>query len=284
MDAAKHNAAELREVTDSEARAIRDEAAKLASTYSIIFVGNRKPYGAGTLVSLVAVKGVLTAHHVLHELYKLSDEHISFCYRNTVPHRPTFARALFPVITVGDSSRNPKQFTGPDLALMVLMDPQLITALERLKTFYPLDCHDHYVYKQHDLRKLPCTLSGSPEEYSQSLGICRGEPLTKFSDYHASVDFLNIKNRKGFDYIRLKAKCSSTNFPRTYGGTSGGGIWLTVMQHSKLPHIKETYGRPVLLGVAFYEAAAKSNERVIIGHGPRSIFERTLEELAPWRH
>jgi hypothetical protein len=280
----KKNSVEAKVFPDSEARAILGESAKLESTYSVIFVGNQKPWGSGTLVSVAGLKGILTAHHVVRELYKLPDEEISLCYRNGAPHRPRFDRSLFPVVTIGDSSKNANAHTGPDMAFVILLDPQLMSALERIKSFYSVDNKDYSICNQDGLTKMPWTLSGSPMKFSEPLGIHRGEPLTKFSDYHAEVDFLNFKNRKGFDYIRLKTEAPSEHFPETYGGVSGGGIWLTVVQHSKMPKVKETYGVPVLLGVAFYETAPKKGQRVIIGHGPRSIYERLCADLAKWRH
>jgi hypothetical protein len=108
---------------DSATRKVLNEAAKLASAYSIIFVANQKPFGSGTLLSINGIKGILTAHHVVHELYRFMDEQISLCYRNSAPHRPDFNRALFPFITVGDSSKLTHQHLGPDMAFMVLLDP-----------------------------------------------------------------------------------------------------------------------------------------------------------------
>jgi hypothetical protein len=146
-----------------------------------------------------------------------------------------------------------------------------------------LDNKDYSIYVRYDLAKMPWTVSGSPLEFSESVGTYAGEPLTKFSDYHASVDFLNFRNRKGFDYIRLRAEPYSENFPRSYGGVSGGGIWLSVVQHYDMLKVQPAYGVPILMGVAFYETAPTRGQRVIIGHGPRSIYENLPAVLAQWR-
>ena|ERR1022692_885504 len=128
------------------------------------------------------------------------------------------------------------------------------------------------------LRQMPWSISGSPAEFSQELGMYKGERLTKFSDFHVPAMFRSLKRKDGFDYFRFEVDSGINECPKHYGGVSGGGIWLPIIEEMKDHRIDYP---PLLQGVVFYESRPYNNgaKRMLIGHGPDSIYNRLMQAL-----
>jgi hypothetical protein len=78
--------------------------------------------------------------------------------------------------------------------------------------------------------------------------------------------------------IRLPSSTGVHGYPTKYGGVSGGGIWMPTMQEMRNGEIDFV---PLLQGVVFYQSRPywKLTRRLLVGHGPRSIYGRLLQEL-----
>ena len=258
---------------------ILDKAQRLVSNYVIIFVADGKVFGSGTLVTAKGVHGILTAHHVAIVPFLRGESEFSLCIRGDVIHRLDVKTSQFEHIVLGNSKKNRFEHTGPDLSFLMITDPKLRSTLNGKKSFYSLIKRaDIAPYPEDKLRKMPWTISGSPEEFSQELGMYRGERLTKFSDFHVPAVFRSFKQKKGFDYLHLEVDSGINECPKSYGGVSGGGVWLTIMQQMENGEIDFP---PMLQGVVFYESRSYNNEtkRMLIGHGPDSIYNRLIQAL-----
>jgi hypothetical protein len=88
-----------------------------------------------------------------------------------------------------------------------------------------------------------------------------------------------------FDFIRLTVPSGDFGFPYRYDGMSGGGFWLFSMEigvHGDASTVRAL--NPVLMGVEFsqLDRCIETKERVLMGHGPNSIYSelyRVLKEL-----
>ena len=80
----------------------------------------------------------------------------------------------------------------------------------------------------------------------------------------------------GFDRLRMKPE-GRHSYPPSYEGMSGGGVWaVTFGQRDGLPVVLDCR----LTGVAYYQTdSIGAGGRQIIGHGPKSIYERLLPEI-----
>lgn len=79
-----------------------------------------------------------------------------------------------------------------------------------------------------------------------------------------------------YDRIRLEPR-GGRNYPKTYEGVSGGGIWGIAFR-------KEGTALSVvqrrLMGIAYFETAPDANgERQLIGHGPHSLYEQLIPKI-----
>jgi hypothetical protein len=258
--------------------AMLDEAQRLASNYGIIFVIDGKVRGSGTLVIAKGIHGILTAHHVAKLPFLKEGGEFSLCIRDDKIHRLDVRTCQFQHIVLGNSKKNRLAHTGPDLSFLMITDSTLQSTLNGIKSFYPLIRHtDISKYPEDKLRKMPWAISGSPEEFSQELGMYKGERLTKFSDFHVPAVFRSLKRKNGFDYLHFEVDSGINGCPKEYGGVSGGGIWL-IMQKGKNGQVVFF---PQLQGVVFCESRPCKNEtkRILIGHGPDSIYDGVIQAL-----
>lgn len=260
-------------------RGMVQKAQRLASNYGVIFVVDNRVLGSGTLIKTGNITGILTAHHVARVPYLKEGGEFSLCVCDGLVHRYDVKTSQFEHIVVGDHRKNHFEHSGPDLSFLMITDPEVSATLGAKKSFYPLVNHTDVSHcgAEH-LRKMVWTVSGSPAEFCEGMGMYQGETLTKFSDFHASVDFLSLIRKKGFDYIRLETDAGVGDFPSDYGGMSGGAIWLPIKYETKNGDIEYP---PILQGVVFYQSRPFTNgkKRLLIGHGPESIYDRLTEVL-----
>jgi hypothetical protein len=83
----------------------------------------------------------------------------------------------------------------------------------------------------------------------------------------------DITEQDGWDYIQSKCfYCDENDLPRSFGGTSGGGIWALQVLRSKATG-KLSIGKSALVGVSFYQTKLDTNIRYVRGHFIRSIYD-----------
>jgi len=255
-----------------------EKAFRHASNYAVALVLDGQVFGSGTLVSAKGVHGILTAHHVMLVPERKGVEEFSLCIRNKTVHRVDVGKSQFHHVVLGDSRRQ-FEHSGPDLSFLMLTDENLLATLSSVKSFYPLIEHcDVSSYPGDKMRLLPWAVSGSPAEFSEDLGLHRGERLTKFCDFHLAAHFRSLRQKGDFDYFRFEVHSGVHGYPSKYGGVSGGGIWMPIMQEMRSREIDFV---PVLQGVVFYQSRpyCGMTRRLLVGHGPRSIYEQLIRAL-----
>lgn len=255
-----------------------DIAFRHASNYTVAFVMDGQVVGSGTLVSAKGVHGILTAHHVMLVPEKTGAHEFSLCIRNNAIHRVDVKQSQYHHLVLGDSRRH-FDHSGPNLSFLMITDKSLFSTLDSVKSFYPLvpRCDVHQ-FPAEKMRLLPWGVSGSPAEFSKEIGVYKGETLTKFTDFHLAAHFHQLRQKGPFDYFRFQVHSGVHGFPKKYGGVSGGGIWTMTMQRKRNGEIDFP---PMLQGVVFYQSRPywKQQRRLLVGHGPRSIYEFLLKSL-----
>jgi hypothetical protein len=254
-----------------------EEAQKLASNYAVAFVVDDKVIGSGTLVKVRGMYGILTAHHVAIVPSKKKGERSNICFRENAAHELKVTTSQFHHFVVG-SSRNHLEHTGPDLSFLMITDPKVYSSLSSIKSFFPLDEEWQTAAYADKFPQMQWSICGCPEELTDTSQTLRGRHLVRCCCIHAEARFLSLRTRKDFDYIRLEVHSGIHEFPEKYGGVSGGGIGLPV---GKMEKDKPTY-LPLLKGVIFYQSRpySKNRKRIIIGHGPESIYKRLVEAIS----
>jgi hypothetical protein len=100
------------------------------------------------------------------------------------------------------------------------------------------------------------------------------------SHFTGDVEFVESMQHNRFDLIRVRVSSGEHGFPADYGGASGGALWFAPFGMdpevgiASIQHIP-----PQLLGVVFWQFNAMNGKRVLVAHGPRSIFGATLRRL-----
>jgi hypothetical protein len=267
--------------------------------YTIGFVAPERPVvrplGSGTLVSFGTLHGILTAGHVVDNLQKEKEEDglkeigfAQFNIRDAQPQKMLFQTDWIDDVKIGN---RPDSEFGPDLAFIRLPD-QATAALKVNSSFLNL-------LQEADL-------ASAPEATKQYDVICGGvfvwttyEPNpSKLADIGMLSTLMNqgnvieIAECEGFDRLEF-SPLPNQEFvpplanqqifpPKSYGGTSGGGLWR--MYAETMADGKQRLVRSRLLGVPYFEK--KANDLLtIICHGPQSIYRRLPEKIrSRWKN
>jgi hypothetical protein len=234
------------------------------------FFGRRRgklySIGSGTFVSVGKVHGLLTCAHVLNELLPLTRVYL----------------AIFPVkpmkhlleLNVKDHCDHFKfgpsgDERGPDLGFLRLPIP-FFTSISHLVSVKSLETgRDHAFASAEPSDESITAVVGVIDEWTE------GDQEANIFDVRGLMSFGRIVDRtktpNGYDLFRFLPE-PDENFhePRSYGGTSGGGLWRI--------YPKPRDGGDIafrLIGVAFYE----TGDRQIVCHGQASIYLKLFDAL-----
>jgi hypothetical protein len=239
--------------------------------FMIGFVGDDFwPIGSGTLVKTCGFEGILTAYHVAAEVSK--HDVFGLCIVDEW-HLLSGPFSGFEEVPVGASPCNSPPETGPDLSFLVIRDSCLLAKLKELKEFYPLAKPPslHPVFgTQH------CwSINGTIGELSIRKETDDG-PRARIRQFLGGGRYQHTLKKDGeFDYLHLSVPSGSNDFPNDYRGMSGGGFWLLPMEIDANEDLRTIRHRePVLAGVEFAQLERKNGERVLVGHGPDSIYRQ----------
>ena len=95
---------------------------------------------------------------------------------------------------------------------------------------------------------------------------CRFENIIGLSN--AEFESVNAE----YDIYKLIASYDSeSESPSDFGGVSGGGLWQIILRKSANGEINCDY--PFLSGVAYRQTSLQKNERSILCHGRKTIYE-----------
>lgn len=243
--------------------------------------------GSGTLVRCGSTFGVVTCAHVLWGLTKDASREPT---RRVAVGIPAVADDRLQSITLSleefahlpmilqrnEAAGDAWSQEGPDLGF-VLLPPSTAATLAAIGSVLDLDAQ--------------AVLAGSPwpahvHGMHLFVGVAEsnvGAPVQRFGrpvfPIMTEVIPLAIEALEavgGYD-LRLMTPEMRHTYPPSYEGMSGGGVWTVAFgQQDGKFNVQDCR----LTGVAYYQSDADSTgARQLIGHGPKSIYEKLLPEI-----
>ena len=237
--------------------------------------------GSGTLVNIKELFGILTAKHVVNELYSgykqlgvtLSKE----LHKSVINLDELILYKIGEEYTIQIGKESTKI---PDLIFMVPIKETDITLLQNSKMFYNLAERKEDVLKNTNdpmfIDQLKC-ICGAPDEFTTTeIDLQRLGEIKVFQFNGLFTGIQRVWDEKGYDLYQTGVDYgNSPGLPSTFGGVSGGGLWNVCL--SKQQDNSLASGTPILCGVAFFETEREGDKRGIICHGVNSIFEKLYE-------
>lgn len=182
--------------------------------------------GSGTFINIQGVYGILTAHHVAHQL-----EFGSFLGIILIPdeHRNV---TNFQYLKTVDIAKGLNDADGPDLSFIMLPSIK-VSEVKPYKHFIDLA-----VDREIMLDKPPAIhggiwfLCGTIGEKTKEERSSRGfGPVLALEGMCAAVGVDRIYREDGFDYIEADVEYDKgLDIPSTFGGMSGGGLWQVTIK------------------------------------------------------
>jgi len=107
-----------------------------------------------------------------------------------------------------------------------------------------------------------------------------GEPILKVTHFAGGGEFMEKVERGEFDYVKIRMTSGKNHFPDKYGGVSGGGVWIPI-RFAENPEgtILKPMTSLVLSGVAYFQIEEEPNYKTLVLHGPKSIYERVIQQV-----
>jgi len=238
--------------------------------------------GSGTLVRTKDCYGILTASHVLRSRAYGRSEHLGIPIVARTAHRFSIPKSQLSPIIIGSSEN---EESGPDLAVLQLLNHKDVEEIEAHKSFWGLDAHRVAVL---GTSRVPdsrlCILAGCVGAWTQQrLPDNNFENLKRFKAIFLDGIIEAPFTREGFDYVDFPVDYKAgvytgrDDIPSTFGGVSGGGLWRLTPKRDERG---VTYGDdPVLIGVAFYETPVVDQKRTILCHYAASVYDCVLAAL-----
>ena len=266
-----------RHVFDFAEKSEVDSLSQTILNYTVVFVAdqleNSVCLGSGTLLKFGGVFGILTCGHVLKALRNRARVRVSL-------HTPNSQHRVLNSINLGEGQfisigENYNGKVGPDLGFL-RVDQDAFEMLNAKMVFLDGDVQHAKAKVGAIDRGLNCDyVCGSVEELNTKIG----SSIQIAQQINAGIVKQETTIDGTFDYFNFGTfDLVPQNI--SHQGTSGGGWWRLTFEKSKNGALEIVERN--LLGVAFGENGETPN--VIIGHGPRSIYEnlrkRVLESFA----
>lgn len=262
----------------------------------------------GILVSVENKRAILTAYHVIEELFKNNHINVILELRNSAPATiHTRDCHKFRIPSHGVKVKDPE--LGPDLGLLVF-PPNFMNSIVATKSTYGLARYRDSMIQEAGAGIVSDTafyiMTGYPDEgkTSENKVEVSGKTIN-----HNQTDHLFLFSALGapenprivneFDYISLPLEgeeglsvirdvpiaehLKPTPPQRSWGGMSGGGVWRAgIWKDQETGEIRRR--PPQLYGVMFYEHRRKDTNGVerpyeIKAHGPISIYKHAFEVI-----
>jgi hypothetical protein len=242
--------------------------------YTVSLVAQNQVIGSGTLIRTGSAFGILTAYHVARLIFQDENGVIGVNIDNRAHHFLIEVRHLQHAI-IGRSRPGADESLGPDLSMLVIPDPLKVATISSKKSFFNVDRRSLQEFHDLPFQDSLWYIAGAPAELTWNLGEPNTPGYTLGAQHFVGAAvFQGAENRDPFDYVILKIDAGEEVFPSNYGGVSGGGIWLLSLTVDP-DRGKETidYEAPFLCGVAFFQGPLLQKQRLITGHGPKSLYE-----------
>lgn len=223
-----------------------------------------KVLGSGTLVTADGRHFILTAAHVWeagrhwNNLYTILTRYpsISKIPRNVIAPREVYRTGEW----------------GPDLAILEIVYPY-VSMIEAYKSFLNLE------RQRENFPKHPVPTG---EALCAVVGMVAAFSNPQF-DHERRTSTLNAvgrtffslaqetHERENWDYVDVGAQMSLADVPKSFGGVSGGGLWIVNIKNTdaSLTWDRKRHFR----GVAFWQTEIKEDRSTIRCHGPKSIYD-----------
>lgn len=267
---------------DQIPRALLDENARCIGKYSTVLLYNNKVIGSGTFLQCGLHFGILTAHHVIGETIGINlrgngvDKKLVLAIEDN-PVRFEIKLQYIRLFEVGKPKAGNYNEYGPDLILLEILDRNKLGTIKAIKSFWNIQSETYLkneLYKDENSVWVVCGLPQDLATYSTS-----NSNFKKISCEFFPYLTPNIKQRiekNGFDYFDVSIKCDSKNdFPDTFKGMSGGGLWKVPLSFREGSGAIEdlVFGSPIFAGAIFYQTEKKGDFRILRSHGAKSIYE-----------
>jgi len=254
-------------------KSIRQEVSDHIRHYSVVLLisnndDNKVIPCAGTLCQIGKHYGIITAGHVWKEIKDSKELIIPFGFRGgQISLEPGYLEAYCPFIQVDRNG-----IEKPDIAFIYLPENKASNIQAFGKVFYSIDKR---INNQDYDRDLGYWVSfGAPNEL---LEPGRAPSLTYSTDLKRKYEI------DTWDYLELVIDFKSEpRMPKSLEGMSGGGIWnVRIFTDTEdenkigLHLIKDV----LFSGVNFYQSAIENNHRMILGHGPKSLYINLFKNI-----
>ncbi len=179
-------------------------------------------------------------------------------------------------IAVGPPAAEADAPNGPDIAFLML-PPDTAGALASSNVFLNLEKRrDEILAKRSSRRPGFDAVMGIIAERTKSLEPTQPRTLLKGVEGMLGTGvILSERTENGHDLYDFEVTfADGTKGPKSFGGTSGGGLWRIVLNES-LTEIVET----LPIGVAFYELFDRP---IITCHGARTLYLDLLDRVRSW--
>ena len=271
---------DLRDVSEELIRGQQERARGDLDAYIVSFVRDHRGCGSGTLATAFGVFGVLTAHHVAHNLFSREGRLVGLVITKEAAAF-SLEKEDVEVIDLAWSGRYSEE--GPDLAFVRILNPELLGTVKGKKSFVPLEQPfiDGYERAFHPkLNPTPWVVAGAPACLEEHVGDI-GKPghILKVAHFAGDVDFVSASDVGGFDLLQFRSVIGEGGYPQDYEGVSGGGLWFCPFEYVPEQGLQSMRSMPPrLAGVIFYRFYGDGIQE-LVAHGPRSVYGLALQGL-----
>lgn len=248
--------------------------------------------GSGTLVEFGSVAGVLTCAHVVDELLHFMrveaaagrDAELGLvCF----PVRPTQRQGHKVHLNLTDHLLlRSGSFTsrGPDIAFLKLPDASM-NQLRASASVLSITRHKQLQQAPAPQSRSTLTIvSGAIDDLSSITSKPQATTLNVEGLMNVSKLRRKLRPHGGFDRWLLTPTFSGgVTPPKSYEGTSGGGVWRLGLKPDNTGTFAVVEAR--LSGVAYWQTKNKDSgsDFELIGHGPRTLYEKLIPAVeARW--
>ena len=240
---------------------------------------------SGVFVKSVGYEGILTAGHCASEF--LAGERFALSVSEDW-HQVWVEPKAVEHVSVGYDEAVGYTSNGPDLSFIIIHDKNLRSIIRSQGLeFYDLDTNKVREVFGNDFAKFNWSVAGNPNEKVQVTKELVEGQLQKMVSTTATLiqgNFYGYDIRDNFDYVTLLLGSAFEEFPASYKGVSGGGIWYQRF----ITNDGKTYKvEPILAGVACWQSERTVKRgwkvRSIAGHGWVSIYGHVRRTLAEKR-
>ncbi len=233
--------------------------------------------GSGSLVTIGSIDGILTAAHVLRNLPDHGEVGIvRFPRARSFAQKPTINMGQAEKLTLAADVFGPE---WPDIGFLRL-SPEDVGGLKARNVFFNLGMRRDSVLAD-DQPNPPYFdgISGMIAERTTELPPELGRARVK--GFHALYGLgcvVGEHESNGFDLFDFEVNYGPrTDSPYSYKGMSGGALWrvyCTKDDNGELSVVDKK-----VFGVAFYQSDLLDQKRIIICHGPRSVYGPLIEAI-----